>query len=102
MEKCSDVTAMPTRNIERTSDAQCIYFDDLMYRMRVTSDQLSSRTGITGGTIRQYRRGAVEPSASAARVIAHALGVTVDELRFRRERFGEGARPATVGSSAAH
>lgn len=61
-------------------------FTDRLARLRkargLTQKELASLVGLNQAQIHRYEKGAAEPSMSALKRLAVALGVTIDELVF--------------------
>lgn len=67
-------------------------FPDRLARLRkdkdLTQKDLAERVGLNRAQIHRYGKGAAEPSMSALKRLALALGVTTDELVFDKDERG--------------
>jgi transcriptional regulator with XRE-family HTH domain len=74
---------------------QCVdfmAFTDRLARLRkdksLTQKELAEMVGLNQAQIHRYEKGAAEPSMSALKRLALALGVTTDELVFEDDERG--------------
>jgi transcriptional regulator with XRE-family HTH domain len=67
-------------------------FTDRLARLRrakgITQKDLASSVGLNQAQIHRYEKGLAEPSMSALKRLAVALGVTIDELVFEEGERG--------------
>ena len=79
------------RNSSEMTEEECrrefgIRLRTILYRRGITQAELSSKTGISQTIISNYINGKNTPSLYAVDRIAKALGCSVDEFRYVRDR----------------